>query len=85
MSAGLPIVATAVGDIALMVAEENEPFIVQRDDQRGLVRALAELSGNPELRRRLGRANRRRVELNFPIETMATTFQRIVTDVIGQN
>jgi glycosyltransferase involved in cell wall biosynthesis len=83
MAARRAIVATAVGDIATMVAEENRPFIVPRDDKRQLVRALDQLSANTALRHRLGHANRRRVEENFPIGRMADAFQRAVTSLIS--
>ena len=54
MAARLPVLATAVGDVATMVGDENRPFIIARDDQRHLVAALARLCGDQALRRRLG-------------------------------
>src|SRR3546814_13453089 len=33
MAADLPIVATAVGDIPVMVSTDNRPLIVERDDE----------------------------------------------------
>jgi glycosyltransferase involved in cell wall biosynthesis len=83
MAASRAIVATAVGDIPTMVAEENRPFIVRRDDRQQLVNALAQLSQDASLRRRLGRANRRRVERSFPIEQMADAFQRTIVSLIS--
>jgi glycosyltransferase involved in cell wall biosynthesis len=79
MAARLPVVATAVGDIATMVAEENRPFIVARDDRPSLVAALSRLSGDRALRGRLGQANRARVEANFCIRPMAEAFGDILT------
>jgi glycosyltransferase involved in cell wall biosynthesis len=78
MAARLPVLATAVGDIAAMVSEENRPFIVARDDQSRLVAALQRLCSDPDLRRRLGQANRARVEKKFTIPPMADAFHQIL-------
>lgn len=78
MAARLPVLATAVGDIATMVGEENKPFIVARDDQRLLVAALARLCRDRELRQRLGQSNRIRVEESFCVGPMANAFYQIL-------
>jgi glycosyltransferase involved in cell wall biosynthesis len=78
MAARLPVLATAVGDIATMVGEENKPFIVARDDQRRLVAALARLCRDRELRRRLGQSNRVRVDESFCIAPMANAFYQVL-------
>lgn len=83
MAARLPVVATDVGDIALMVAPENRPFIVARDDTDGLAAALCRLCQEPDLRRRLGRENRRRVESEYTIERMVDAFQRVLDAVLA--
>ena len=82
MSARLPVVATAVGDIAAMVSEENRPFIVPRDFPRCLVSALNQLCSNEVLRRQIGQANRMRVEEAFGIESMTDAFRRLLADAI---
>ena len=56
MASGLPIVATDVGDVRTMVAEENAPFITRLDDA-ALTEALRTLLSDLPLRRRIGRAN----------------------------
>jgi glycosyltransferase involved in cell wall biosynthesis len=78
MSARLPVVATAVGDIPTMVAEENRPFIVPRDAPGSLASALARLCHDQGLQRKLGIANRARVEQNFSIAPMAEAFRRLL-------
>ena len=79
MAARLPVVATAVGDIATMVGEENRPFVVERDDRDRLILALAQLCRDQALRHRLGQANRVRVEESFCIAPMADAFFQILT------
>ncbi len=78
MAARLPVLATSVGDIALIVAEENRPYIIARDDHRSLVTALQRLCEDQDLRRRLGQANRARVEQNFSLPPMIDAFHRVL-------
>lgn len=56
MASGLPIVSTDVGDVRLMVAAENAPFITRLDDD-GMTEALATLAADPAARQRIGAAN----------------------------
>jgi L-malate glycosyltransferase len=58
MSSELPIASVAVGDVADMVAPENRPYVVPRDDEKAFLNSLRALVNDPELRTRLGRANR---------------------------
>ncbi|HUC08903.1 MAG TPA: glycosyltransferase family 4 protein [Stellaceae bacterium] len=83
MAARLPVVATAVGDIAIMVDEANRPFIVARDDRHRLIAALAQLCRDQALRRRLGQANRDRAEKNFCVAPMADAFYQILVSAIA--
>ena len=83
MAAGLPILATDVGDIAAMVCEENRPFVVPRDDPDRLALALAQLCRDPELRRRVGKANRLRVEERFRIPPMVEAFRRVLEHAVA--
>jgi glycosyltransferase involved in cell wall biosynthesis len=83
MAARLPVLATDVGDIALMVAEDNRPFVVPREDPDRLARALATLCTDEGLRRRLGRDNRRRVEEVFRIDAMVEAFHRVLCAAIA--
>jgi glycosyltransferase involved in cell wall biosynthesis len=64
MASGLPVVSTAVGDIRLMVAAENAEFIVPADEA-ALGGALAALSGDREVRHRLGEANLKQAQRCF--------------------
>lgn len=59
MAAGKPIAATAVGDVAAMLAEPNRPFAVPLTDA-ALHGALLALARDAALRARLGAANRAR-------------------------
>ena len=56
--AGLPVVATDVGDIREMVATPNRALIVRPGDPAALAEALDKVAGDRDLRLRLGAANR---------------------------
>lgn len=69
MAAGLPVVATDVGDVATMLCAENRRFVVARGDAP-LVSALADLAGDPAGCRAIGAANRAKAERDFAQEDM---------------
>ena len=79
MAARLPIVATAVGDIPIMVAAENRPFIMPRDSMPSLIAALERVSTDGALRKRIGEANRAKVESDFGISAMSDAFCRVLS------
>ena len=72
MAAGLPVVSMNVGDVAQMVAPENQPFIVP--DEAALSRALGQLAASAELRHRLGEANRYRAQRDFDEAAMVAAY-----------
>ncbi len=74
MAAGLPAVATAVGDVAAMVSAENRPFIVNRDDEIALAAVLAKLVDDRELRKRLGCANRAKAVAEYDEGAMIAAY-----------
>lgn len=64
MASGLPILSTDVGDVRIMVSDENRSFIVPCDDERQYSEKLLTLVQEDGLRHRLGEANQDRcVEL----------------------
>lgn len=61
MAAGLPVVASRVGDLAEVVSEGRTGLLVPPDDPAALAAALARLGHDPALRQRLGHAARTEV------------------------
>lgn len=57
MAAGLPIAAPPVGDVPLMVAPENAPYITEYPGEVRLRDAMEALAIDPDLRKRVGVAN----------------------------
>ena len=64
MSYGKPVIATDVGGIADIVTEEVG-LLVPAGDTKALGAAMSELAGNPEIRKRMGLAARKKYEQLF--------------------
>ena len=60
MAAGLPVVSTNVGGVPDVVQDQKTGYLVSPGDARGLAEAIGRLDGNPDRRRVLGEAGRKR-------------------------
>ncbi len=76
MACGLPIASVDVGDIALMVAEENKALIAETNET-ALSRALQVLVEDPKRRNELGVANRAKVEAEFSLDVMLGAYDKL--------
>ncbi len=75
MASGLPVVATAVGDVAHMVSLANTPFVTPLEtDDRGLAASLRTLIDVPALRARIGLDNRARAATTFAQDAMLRAY-----------
>lgn len=82
MAAGLPVVATDVGDIRAMLADANGPYLTALDDAAlaaGL-RVLLEQSG---LRQTIGAANRIKAEREFDQARMFEAWAAVFDGTLG--
>jgi glycosyltransferase involved in cell wall biosynthesis len=68
MASGLPVIAGRCGGAPEVVAEGTTGFLVEPSDPDALAARLAALLDQPELRRRMGEAGRRRVAEHFSFE-----------------
>jgi glycosyltransferase involved in cell wall biosynthesis len=84
MAAGLPAVATAVGDIPNMVAVQNRPFIVAPQDEAGFGAALTALAERPDLRRAVGAANRAKAAAEYDERAMVSRYARLYGEAMGR-
>jgi glycosyltransferase involved in cell wall biosynthesis len=69
MASGLPVVSTDVGDVRLMVSEENVPHVTRLDDA-ALAAALGDLIADPNRRRRIGLGNLAKARRDFDQSAM---------------
>lgn len=72
MACGRAVVAMDAGDIPTLVENGMTGFVVPRNDQVALERAMANLIANPHVCRRMGEAGRAKAEKGFDVNTMVT-------------
>jgi glycosyltransferase involved in cell wall biosynthesis len=78
MSAGVPVVATDVGDSALLICGEAPcGVLVPPGDIAGLAAALGRLARDPALRRTLGASARRRHRSEYTVERMVDRYREL--------
>jgi glycosyltransferase involved in cell wall biosynthesis len=83
MAAGLPIVAPSVGDVPAMVAPENAPFITAHPGEIGLRDAMQALIADPDLRRTVGEANRRKAQAEYDEGRMIARYAALYEGALG--
>ncbi len=82
MAARRPVVGTDVGDVAVMVAAANRPFIVPVDDETALADAAARLLADAALRARLGDDNHAQAAAEYGLEAMVAAYDRVYRDAL---
>ena len=82
MAAGLPTVASPVGVNREITVEGETGFLASSPEE--WERALARLLGDPELRRRMGRAGRRRVEENYAMPIVSERVVALYRGLLGE-
>jgi glycosyltransferase involved in cell wall biosynthesis len=83
MGCGLAVVATAVGDVATMVAAENLRFVRPDRAPENYTAALVDLVTDPKLRAALGAANRKRALAEFDAATMVRRYRELYEEVLA--
>lgn len=82
MASGLPLVATAVGDVPTVVLENCTGILVPSENIELLSEGMVELSQNSSLRKNLGATARKLIEEEFSAERMATDYLRVYDEAI---
>jgi glycosyltransferase involved in cell wall biosynthesis len=83
MAAGLPVVATDVGDVARAVLDGVTGHVVPPRDPEALAAALEPLLTDAGARRRMGGAGRARVVERFSGEVTAARVSQLYAEVAG--
>src|SRR6185437_806801 len=84
MAAGLPAVATAVGDVREIVSADNRPLIVEPADEAAFAAALDSLAARSDLRKAIGQANREKAAAEFDEKAMIARYGRLYGEAIGR-
>ena len=77
MAAGLPIASPPVGDVPLMIARENAPFIAEAAGEVFLRDAIQPLLLNADLRASVGAANRAKARADYDETTMIARYRAL--------
>ncbi|GAB4139556.1 MAG: glycosyltransferase family 4 protein [Sphingomonadales bacterium] len=82
MAARRPVVGTDVGDIAVMVAAANRPFVVAVEDEAALADAAAQLLTDPALRVRLGNDNHAQAAAEYGLDAMVAAYDMVYREAL---
>jgi glycosyltransferase involved in cell wall biosynthesis len=74
MAAGRPVAAVDVGDVRHIVAPENRPLVVPRNDEGAFALSLAALISASRRRENLGRLNQQRVKAHYSFDGMVAAY-----------
>jgi glycosyltransferase involved in cell wall biosynthesis len=84
MAVGLPVLATDVGDLRIMLpAESRNICIFARHQEKAFADRLAALLASPGERRRLGALNRAKAA-EFRVEAMVVSYDRLFRELAGR-
>jgi glycosyltransferase involved in cell wall biosynthesis len=82
MAAGLPIVATDVGDVASMLSTANQPFVAPPEAEALLTTQLQRLIERPELRSTIADLNQRHARERFDRQAMLERYHRLFSNLL---
>jgi glycosyltransferase involved in cell wall biosynthesis len=83
MAAGRSLVASRVGGLAELVREGEDGWLVPPGDPGALARALTQALADPERRRTMGEAGRRRVAREFSMTRMTSDNETLYRRLVG--
>jgi glycosyltransferase involved in cell wall biosynthesis len=82
MACGLPVVTTDCGGMTEAVTDGVQGLVVPVRDPEAMAAALARLSADTELARRLGQAARQRILQDFTLKRQVQKFIELFRDVV---
>lgn len=83
MAAGLPVVATDVGDVRRMLPEEGQILVAAPAGEERLAGFLMRLIEDPDGRRQIGDANRSHALAHYGRERMLQRYADLIGNLIG--
>jgi glycosyltransferase involved in cell wall biosynthesis len=82
MASGLPLVATAVGDVSTVVLNGQTGILVPSENVEELAAAMVDLLQSKSLRERFSIAAKKLIEEKFSAEQMATNYLKVYSKAI---
>lgn len=83
MAAGCPVIASRVGGIPDFVEDQATGVLVSPGDSGALARAICELAGDEERRKRLARAGLERVRSGYSLERMIGAVETLYESLLA--
>ncbi len=85
MAAGLPVIATDVGDVRQMLAPSvTGECVVAREDEAAFAERLRWIVTDPAATARIGEANRAHVRATYGLDRMLATYDRLFQEAIAR-
>jgi colanic acid/amylovoran biosynthesis glycosyltransferase len=85
MAMEIPCIATWITGIPELIAHGVDGWLVAPGDEGALAGAIAALADDPELRQRLGRAGRLRIQQQYELGTNVQRLARVYEDRLSRN
>ncbi len=83
MACGLPMIVTDVGGNTDAVIDNENGFVVPAKSPEKLAEAILMLANNSELRTKMGKANRLRIEDKFSLERCVENYKLLYQEVLS--
>ncbi len=84
-ASGLPVVATAVGEVPQIVADGETGMLVKPKDVDGLVKKIEAILNNPLRGKKMGEAGRKRMEQKYSWEIICGKLEKAYQEVIDRS
>jgi glycosyltransferase involved in cell wall biosynthesis len=84
MASERPVVATRVGGNPELVAEGETGCLVPARDPQAMADAIVALLRNPERRKALGQAGRRRAQAVFSLDRMIEQYEALYDEILDR-
>lgn len=81
MAAGLPVVASNVGDIRDILSAQNQPYAYYSEDEKSMTCAIRQMLCDHELRATLGAGNAAKAAREFSLEAMTSRYRALFNAV----
>ena len=85
MDHGLPVVATSVGGNPEVVVDGETGFLVPPAEPEAFANRVVQLLRDPDLRVRMGRTGRRRIERQFRLAAVASRYLDVYQDLLSRS
>jgi len=84
-ASGLPVVATAVGEVPQIVSDGETGLLVKPKDVDGLAKRIETIIHNPLLAKKMGEAGRKRIEQKYSSEIICEKLEKAYQEVIDRS